>query len=54
MNNKLSYEEFCNKYLHPVELDEALINEMQQSHGIDVRAEYERARRAEYQDYLER
>lgn len=47
MADKLSYEEFCEKYLLPVEVHQESVEEMQK-HGID-----EKARREEYQDYLD-
>ena len=50
MNEKLSYEEWCKKYL--VDIDPALIEDLKQFHGIDAIKEVEAVRRSEYEFYI--
>ena len=50
MNNKLSYEEWCKKYM--VDIDPVLIEELKQLHGIDAVKEVEAVRLREYEFYI--
>ena len=50
MNEKLSYEEWCKKYL--VDIDPAMIEDLKQFHGIDAIREVEALRRSEYELYI--
>lgn len=50
MNEKLSYEEWCKKYL--VDIDPVMIEDLKQFHGIDALKEVEAVRRSEYEFYI--
>lgn len=50
MNEKLSYEEWCKKYM--VDIDPVMIEDLKQFHGIDAAKEVEAVRRSEYEFYI--
>jgi len=51
MNEKLTYEEWCKKYM-VADIDPALIEDLKQFHGIDAVKEVEAARLREYEFYI--
>lgn len=50
MNKKLTYEEWCKKYM--VDIDPVMIEDLKQFHGIDAAKEVEAVRRSEYEFYI--
>jgi len=50
INKKLSYEDWCQKYM--ADVDPAMIEELKNFHGVDAVKEVEDMRRREYEFYI--